>query len=153
MVKWSDLVHRMLTFDDSTVAKRAAKKLARMPAFMSILEANYRASYLKRHVKAKLAGVLESIDKGDMEMVDSPDPLAVHVIKVLRPYANASDALVARWGRICEELSDSPEVMLLLTSLQVGDTSVIDAFHASMNWTLSECNRRKCFTLPFSAVP
>jgi hypothetical protein len=150
MVKFNDLVHRMLNYDESTPAKKAAKELANMPAFMSILEANYRSSYLKQIVKSKYKKILDKIDDGTFVMKSDPDVLACHMVKFISPHAACGDPLVSRWGRICEELAQNKDVLLFLTTLVEDDERIIAAMHAVMNWTLSECNRRKCPVMPFT---
>jgi|TARA_E500000178_G_scaffold347623_1_gene401235 hypothetical protein len=149
MVKWADLVHKILNFDDSTPVKKAAKALANMPTFMSILEANYRASYIKTIVKSRFKRVVDKIDTDAFVIQSEPDQLADHMVKVISPYANCSDPLVSRWGRICEELANKRDVLLFLSTLAEDDEQIVNAMHAVMNWTLSECNRRRCPVMPF----
>lgn len=150
MVKWADLVQRMLAFDDSTPAKQAARKLANMPAFMSVLEINYRATFLKRVLKQRIVNILDRIENDDYPLHEEADPLALHFMRVLSSHTDASDPVVARWAAISEEVRPQTDVVLFLCTLPEGDAQIIDVMHGVINWTLSECNRRKCFCLPYN---
>lgn len=149
MVTWSDLVQKMLAFDDSTPAKKAAKQLANMPAFMSVLEINYRATFLKRVLKQRIVRILDRVENNGFPLNEEADALALHFMKVLSVYTNASDPVVAQWAAVSEEVRRHPDVVLFLCTLPEGDAQIIDVMHGVINWTLSECNRRKCPCLPF----
>lgn len=158
MTRWTDLVHRMFeletTHEHRQSDAKALKRLKYMPAFMTILEGNYRGSgILKRIIKAKFTQLMDDIVSGapspDFDESQSVVPMATHLVQQCKLHIHAADVTVCRWATVSEELDKNWDVVILLAKWVKNDKRVEDLTFTTMSWTISECNRRKCFMMPF----
>jgi hypothetical protein len=158
MPKWEDIVHRMFELETShehrQLDAKALRSLKDMPAFMVALEGNYRSSgVLKRVIKTKLTQLMDEIVQGapvpEFDEAQSVIPIATHLIQSCKVHAHAADATVCRWATVAEELSNHWDVIKLFAQRVKYDKRVEDLILTTLSWTISECNRRKCFIMPY----
>ena len=147
MTKWSDVVARIRDFDETSPPSSAVKRLVEMPALMSVLEANYRAAGpLKGVIKKQLIEFCDSIS--DVEL-HPPSAKTAHYTTSLSSHLHCADPEVSRWATIAKELDDNRDVLSLLEWFASLNPSVSSLFEGSMSWTVSECNKRKAYILPY----
>lgn len=150
MTKWSDIIRRLENMDDSNASSRAVKKMCHMPALMTVLEGNYRSSgTLKPVIKKRMIEVCDSIQSGSIPIGDV-DPGLSHFVVSLKTYVHSSDPEVSRWATICEELDSNREVLSLMHSIARTDPSIETLCKSVISWTVSECNKRKNYILPYN---
>lgn len=158
MPKWEDIVHRMFELETTHAHRqwdaKTVRSLKDMPAFMAVLEGNYRHSgVLKRVLKAKLIQRLDEIVNGsplkEFDESHSLVPMATYLVQKCKFHIHAADATVCRWATVSEELYNNPDVITLFAKWLKHDNRVEDMTFSVMSWTISECNRKKCFIMPF----
>ena len=151
-MKWRDIIASILSTECDTHDMQCLKRCAARPTFMTLVEGHYRSSgFMKPRLKRYLLDCVERAEREQISTraVPSVEALVRHTCKVLSVHENAEDQVVRRWAGIAKELSAVDDDLVFLCRLATQSDDARKLTSSSLLWTLSECNRRKCFVLPF----
>lgn len=156
-MKFADIVNMWHTADPASCAEaNVMKECVTSPAFMSVVEANYRGCGLtKTAVKQRSLELTNAILKGKLGQANcdtSVHGVACHVVAQLSKTQDSTDPIVGRWQRISREFNDplNNERLKFLCRVADMEPTLQQIVRTSLTWTLSECNRKGCFVMPYN---
>lgn len=156
-MKFADIVNMWRTADPASCADAdVMRECVTSPAFMSVVESNYRGCGLaKTAVKQRsleLTNMILKGELGDPVCTASVHGLACHVVAQLSKSQDSADPVVGRWQRISREFKDpsNNERLKLLCRVANMEPTLQQVVRTSLTWTLSECNRKGCFVMPYN---
>lgn len=146
-----------------TPVSKVASRMGSDPVVVELVHAFYNEHpFLKKTLCSKLDAAIEILSDPSLLPVDQKTETnrrLVYIFSVLSKEEHSSDPSVKRWARVAaslhgkkegEELSPADVICLLVDKMDPSGESLIrTAFHASLDWTLSECRKVNDRIFPF----